>query len=83
MDKIKVSEIFYSAQGEGRFIGVPSVFFRTFGCNFKCACPVCSFAHLDVTSSAQALACLQDKKLQSQMILVLRFTCTNPLWTCR
>ena len=36
MDKIKVSEIFYSAQGEGRFIGVPSVFFRTFGCNFKC-----------------------------------------------
>ena len=37
MDKIKVSEIFYSAQGEGRFIGVPSVFFRTFGCNFKCA----------------------------------------------
>jgi len=36
MEKIKVSEIFYSAQGEGRFIGVPSVFFRTFGCNFKC-----------------------------------------------
>jgi organic radical activating enzyme len=36
LEKIKVSEIFYSAQGEGRFIGVPSVFFRTFGCNFKC-----------------------------------------------
>ncbi len=35
--KIKVSEIFYSAQGEGRFVGVPSVFLRTFGCNFKCA----------------------------------------------
>jgi organic radical activating enzyme len=35
--KIKVSEIFYSAQGEGRFIGVPSVFLRTFGCNFKCS----------------------------------------------
>lgn len=37
MDKIKISEIFYSAQGEGRFIGVPSVFLRTFGCNFQCA----------------------------------------------
>jgi organic radical activating enzyme len=37
MEKIKVSEIFYSAQGEGRFVGVPSVFLRTFGCNFKCA----------------------------------------------
>lgn len=37
MSKIKVSEIFYSAQGEGRFIGVPSVFLRTFGCNFTCS----------------------------------------------
>ena len=33
---LKVSEIFYSAQGEGRFVGVPSVFLRTFGCNFTC-----------------------------------------------
>ena len=36
MNEIKLSEVFYSAQGEGRFIGVPSVFMRTFGCNFKC-----------------------------------------------
>lgn len=35
--KIKVSEIFYSIQGEGRFTGVPSVFLRTFGCNFTCS----------------------------------------------
>lgn len=35
--KVKVSELFYSAQGEGRFVGVPSVFLRTFGCNFTCA----------------------------------------------
>ena len=35
--KIKVSEIFYSLQGEGRFVGVPSVFLRTFGCNFTCS----------------------------------------------
>ena len=37
MSKIKVSEIFYSVQGEGRYVGVPSVFLRTFGCNFTCA----------------------------------------------
>jgi len=37
MSKIKVSELFYSIQGEGRYMGVPSVFLRTFGCNFKCA----------------------------------------------
>lgn len=35
--KLKISEIFYSAQGEGRFVGVPSVFLRTFGCNFTCS----------------------------------------------
>ena len=33
---LKVSELFYSLQGEGRFMGVPSIFLRTYGCNFKC-----------------------------------------------
>jgi organic radical activating enzyme len=37
MAKIKVSELFYSLQGEGRFVGVPSVFLRTYGCNFTCS----------------------------------------------
>ena len=36
MAKIKIAELFYSIQGEGRYMGVPSVFLRTFGCNFKC-----------------------------------------------
>jgi len=36
MREIKVSELFYSIQGEGRYMGVPSVFLRTFGCNFTC-----------------------------------------------
>ena len=36
MERIRYSEIFYSVQGEGRFVGVPSVFFRVFGCNFNC-----------------------------------------------
>jgi organic radical activating enzyme len=36
MSKLKISELFYSIQGEGRYMGVPSVFLRTFGCNFTC-----------------------------------------------
>lgn len=36
--KIKISELFFffSTQGEGRHMGVPSIFLRTFGCNFTC-----------------------------------------------
>ena len=37
MANLKISELFYSIQGEGRYMGVPSVFLRTFGCNFTCA----------------------------------------------
>jgi organic radical activating enzyme len=36
MSKLHYTELFYSIQGEGRYTGVPSVFLRTFGCNFKC-----------------------------------------------
>jgi organic radical activating enzyme len=36
MSHLKVSELFYSIQGEGRYMGVPSVFLRTYGCNFTC-----------------------------------------------
>ena len=34
--KLRYSEAFYSVQGEGRFVGVPSIFLRVFGCNFEC-----------------------------------------------
>jgi 7-carboxy-7-deazaguanine synthase len=33
---MRISEIFYSIQGEGKLTGVPSAFIRTSGCNLRC-----------------------------------------------
>jgi 7-carboxy-7-deazaguanine synthase len=48
MSKIKISELFYSIQGEGRYMGAPSVFLRTFGCNFRC--PSFGLHHSETTT---------------------------------
>jgi 7-carboxy-7-deazaguanine synthase len=34
---LKIAELFYSIQGEGTLVGVPSVFIRTSGCNLRCS----------------------------------------------
>lgn len=36
MTTINYSEIFFSAQGEGRYIGIPSVWLRFYLCNLEC-----------------------------------------------
>ncbi len=34
---MKIAELFYSIQGEGSLVGVPSFFIRTSGCNLRCS----------------------------------------------
>ena len=72
MSKIKIAELFYSIQGEGRYMGVPSVFLRTFGCNFKCA--GFGMPRGELSEEAGALAETQEKygewKTYNQLPLV-------------
>ncbi|WP_436440803.1 radical SAM protein, partial [Enterococcus faecium] len=36
MPTLRISEIFASVQGEGIWVGIPSVFVRVSGCNLRC-----------------------------------------------
>jgi 7-carboxy-7-deazaguanine synthase len=69
MSKIKIAELFYSIQGEGRYMGVPSVFLRTFGCNFKCA--GFGMPRGQLSTEAEGIAQIADKfKLYEELPLV-------------
>jgi organic radical activating enzyme len=69
MSKIKLAELFYSIQGEGRYMGVPSVFLRTFGCNFKCA--GFGMPRGQLSTEAEGIAQISDKfKLYEELPLV-------------
>ena len=44
---MKVKEIFYSLQGEGKWTGLPNVFIRTTGCNLRCSYCDTKYAYFD------------------------------------
>jgi 7-carboxy-7-deazaguanine synthase len=58
-DKINISEIFYSIQGEGFLTGVPSIFIRIAGCPLRC-----KFCDTSYAASAKS-----GKKLSINQIL--------------
>jgi len=62
-----VNEIFYSIQGEGILIGVPSIFLRLTGCNLRCYFCDTKYAYV------------QGKEMSIQMILntIRKFACNN------
>lgn len=48
---MRVNEIFYSLQGEGRYTGTPAVFLRLSGCNEKCS--FCDTQHESYTEMTE------------------------------
>jgi len=44
---MKINEIFYSLQGEGAWVGLPTVFVRTAGCNLRCSYCDTTYAYDD------------------------------------
>ena len=44
---MKINEIFYSLQGEGKWTGLPNIFIRTTGCNLRCSFCDTKYAYND------------------------------------
>ena len=44
---MKINEIFYSIQGEGKWSGKPNIFIRTTGCNLRCSYCDTKYAYID------------------------------------
>ena len=53
---MRISEIFYSLQGEGRLAGAPSLFIRTSGCNLRCVWCDTPYTSWDPEGSSWPLA---------------------------
>lgn len=44
---MKINEIFYSLQGEGKWSGLPNIFIRTTGCNLRCSFCDTKYSYVD------------------------------------
>jgi len=72
INKISISEIFYSIQGEGVFAGVPSIFIRIAGCPLRCKFCDTSYAADSAIAKKMAVIAIvkQIKKYPAKHIVI-------------
>jgi 7-carboxy-7-deazaguanine synthase len=75
--KLKVSEIFYSLQGEGQRVGTPTIFIRLSGCKAKHAC-FSSGIKCDTEFESGEYMSLKDI---DEWCLLNAFLCNEITWT--
>lgn len=66
--KMKINEIFYSLQGEGRYTGNPAVFIRFSGCNLKCS--FCDTKHQDGKEMTQEQIIEEISKYPAKFVVL-------------
>jgi 7-carboxy-7-deazaguanine synthase len=67
---IKINEIFYSIQGEGKWTGLPNIFIRTTGCNLRCSYCDTKYAYEEGTNKTINEILDKIKKYQCKKICI-------------
>lgn len=65
---MRVNEIFYSLQGEGRHTGTPAVFIRFSGCNLKCS--FCDTDHQPFTEMTEEDIARRIKEYPARFVVL-------------
>jgi len=69
---MRINEIFYSIQGEGRYAGLPTIFIRTQGCNLQC--PYCDTGYAQMPAFGKELG-VETVLIEALSTSLCRYVC--------